>query len=101
MDLWLSGEQGCYSAADTPAVGNASAAFPEYSILMQTQSRLSETSAAIENRIFFSSGHIKNICDYLNSPTSLVYPQHLANASNTVLNYLLVPSVCVAGPRQS
>lgn len=71
----------------------------KYLILMQMQPRLSE-SAANENRIYFSSDRIKNVCGYLNSPTSLVYPQHLANAPRTALNYLLIPPACVAGPHQ-
>lgn len=52
----------------------------------------------LKRHLFFSSDRIKNICGDLNSPTSPVYPQHFANAPNT-LNYLLAPTACVAGPR--
>lgn len=63
---------------------------PKYQGLMRPQIR--ETSAA-ENRIPFLL-ILKNVCGYLNSPTSLADPRHLANAPRAALHHLPARPAC-------
>lgn len=79
-------EQGCSAQQPLLSYRACCSALPspKYQGLMRPQIR--ETSAA-ENRIPFLL-ILKNVCGYLNSPTSLADPQHLANAPRAALHHL-------------